>query len=95
MSGSVDPITVHYSGGYQLPEDTPPALKAALELMVREAQALLSRLGAGGIRSLTHKEARVQFYDPLALLAKSGGPSGLFGGSATNALLMHYVRLEV
>jgi hypothetical protein len=94
MTGAIDPIVVHYSGGYAVPDDTPPALKAALELMIREAQALLQRLGAGGIRSLTHKEARVMFYDPLALLGKQKGLFG-FAATAANALLMHYVRLEV
>ena len=65
LGGSTEPIMVHYSGGYKLPDEAPPALKAALELTIRQAQAMLQRLGAGGIRSITHKEARVQFYDPL------------------------------
>jgi hypothetical protein len=94
LETSDEPITVHYSGGYALPDATPPALKAALELMIREAQAMLQRLGAGGIRSITHKEARVQFYDPLAILSKEKGLFG-FGSTQANALLMHYVRFEV
>jgi hypothetical protein len=93
LGGSTDPIMVHYSGGYKLPDEAPPALKAALELVIRQAQAMLQRLGAGGIRSITHKEARVQFYDPLASIGKGHGMLG--GSPQADALLMHYVRLEV
>jgi hypothetical protein len=88
-----EPITVTYSGGYVLPDAAPPALKEATELMIREAQAIYARLQSSGIRSLVHKEARVMFFDPLALLAKGG--IGGFATTAANALLMHYTRLEV
>ena len=32
-----DPIVVTYTGGYELPDEAPPALKAALQLMVQAA----------------------------------------------------------
>lgn len=88
-----EPITITYSGGYNLPEQCPPALKQAAELMIREGQALAQRMLNSGIRSLSHKEARVQFFDPLALLTKTQGLG--FATTAANALLMHYVRFEV
>ena len=88
-----EPITVTYSGGYNLPEECPPALKQATELMIREGQALAQRMLNSGIRSLSHKEARVQFFDPLALLTKTQGLG--FATTAANNLLMHYVRFEV
>jgi hypothetical protein len=88
-----EPIMFTYSGGYELPDDAPPALKQATELMIREGQALAQRMLNSGIRSLSHKEARVQFFDPLALLTKTQGLG--FATTAANALLMHYVRFEV
>lgn len=88
-----EPITFKYWGGYKLPEECPPALKQACELMIREGQALAQRMLNSGIRSISHRESRVMFFDPLSLLNKTQG----FGlaTTAANALLMHYVRLEV
>jgi hypothetical protein len=88
-----EPITVTYSGGYLLPDDCPPALKQVAELMIREGQALAQRMLNSGVRSISHRESRVQFFDPLALLTKTEGFG--FATTAANALLMHYVRFEV
>jgi hypothetical protein len=90
-----EPIVVTYTGGYDLPDEAPPALKQATELMIREQQTLNARLGAGGMRMLSHKDARVMFFDPLSINkgAQGGGMSAAL--SSANALLMHYVRLEV
>jgi hypothetical protein len=87
-----EPITITYSGGYVLPQECPPALKQATELMIREGQALAQRFLNSGIRSISHKEARVMFFDPLSLLMKAQGLG--FATTAANALLMHYVRFE-
>jgi hypothetical protein len=88
-----EPITVTYSGGYKLPEEAPPALKQAAELMIREGQALAQRMLNSGVRSISHRESRVMFFDPLTLLTKTQRFG--FATTAANALLMHYVRLEV
>ena len=88
-----EPVTVHYSGGYIVPTNTPPALKLACELLVREGQALFNRLLNSGIRSISHKDSRVMYFDPLTLLEKNVGIG--FAASAANNLLMHYVRFEV
>jgi hypothetical protein len=88
-----EPITVTYSGGYNLPDESPPALKQAAALMVREGQALMNRLAVIGIRSISHKDSRVMYYD-ASQQGKGLTISGIIGG-ATNNLLMHYVRLEV
>jgi hypothetical protein len=87
-----EPIVVTYTGGYDLPDAAPQALKQATELMIRENRALAARLETSGIRSISHKDSRVMFFDPLALLTKSQG----FGWATTsaNALLMHYTRIE-
>jgi hypothetical protein len=85
-----DPIVVTYTGGYLLPDGAPQALKQAMELMILEYRAMVARLEAGGVRSISHKEARVMFFDPLAMLAKGQG----LGWGTANALLMHFTRLE-
>ena len=92
LQGFSQPVDVIYSGGYNLPNEAPNALKEATELMIREAMALAQRLLNSGIRMIGHKEARVMFFDPLALLMKTQG----FGWATTsaNALLMHYTRFE-
>jgi hypothetical protein len=92
---NTEPIKVTYWGGYALPTDTPPALKQAAMLMIREGQAMMQRLAVSGIRSISHKESRVMYFDANQQLAK--GPSGATGmiNQVANNLLMHYVRLEV
>jgi hypothetical protein len=88
-----EPIVVTYTGGFNLPDEAPPALKQATELLIRENRALSARLETSGIRMIAHKEARVMYFDPLALLTKSQG----FGWatSSANALLMRYTRFPV
>ena len=89
-----EPIVVTYWGGYELPDEAPPALKQALELLIREEQAYLARLGVSGVRSISHKESRVMFYDPFASALK-GGAMATVMSPTTSALLSHYIRLEV
>lgn len=92
----VEPIFVTYAGGYLLPDDSPPALKQALGLMIREGQAMMQRLAVSGIRSIAHKDSRVQYFDSQATAAKIGSAGvSAISMSAANNLLMHYVRLEV
>jgi gp6-like head-tail connector protein len=90
-----DPVVVEYTGGYLLPDETPEDLKEALTLFVRNAQAMAHRMTTAGIRSISHKEARVMFFDPNVA---TKGQQGLLGSvqinAATNTLLMHYTRLE-
>jgi hypothetical protein len=96
LSTNSEPIKVTYAGGYKLPDEAPPALKQALGLIIREGQAMMQRLAVSGVRSIAHKDSRVQYYDSQATAAKLGtiGVSAV-GMSAANTLLMHYVRLEV
>ena len=89
-----EPIVVTYTGGFDLPEDAPPALKQACEIMIREDRAVIRGLETSGIRSITHKEARVMFFDPLASAGVASQKSFGWAMNTTNALLMHYVRLE-
>jgi hypothetical protein len=90
-----EPIVVTYTGGYDLPEDAPPALKQALELLIREEQSYVSRLGISGVRSISHKEARVMFYDPFSGSHGQKGGMALAVSGGMNSLLNAYMRYEV
>jgi hypothetical protein len=91
-----EPVMVTYSGGYRLPDEAPPALKAATGLLI-QAVRLMARINAtSGIRQITHRESRVAFYDPAAILGKSGVAAPLQAANETvNALLYKYMRFDV
>jgi hypothetical protein len=93
-SGQSEPIVIEYTGGYDLPDEAPPALKQCCLMAIREERMLSLRSDTAGIRAMTHKESRVVFYDPLAILNRPGGAFGTMLGAANN-LLMHYVRIQV
>jgi hypothetical protein len=91
-----EPIRIHYSGGYQLPDEAPPALKQALGLLVQIARVWQSRGMTAGVRSISHRESRVQFFDIFQELGKMGapGPLGMAQGMV-NSLLYKYQRFYV
>ena len=87
------PLTVTYTGGYDLPNDSPRALRQAALLMTREAYYAMSR-GDASIRMVSHKDSRVIYFDPNA--SKSGSSSG--GSAARRSigdLLKHFTRFNV
>ncbi|MHC2396482.1 hypothetical protein ACVMGC_001026 [Bradyrhizobium barranii subsp. barranii] len=92
-----EPIRVIYSGGYHLPDEAPPALKQALAVMVGAARTQVAQQLTSGIRSISHRESRVQFFDVTAAAAKSGAGSGALGvaGNTVEQLLYHYMRFYV
>jgi hypothetical protein len=98
LSGTfADPTVITYTGGYELPFESPPALRQAAVLAAREAYYAALR-GDATVRMIGHKESRVIYFDPnAALKAVSGGSSG--GGSAATrsmkALLERFTRWEV
>ena len=91
-----EPIVVTYTGGYLLPDEAPPALKAACEILIREMRTWAQRAAVSGIRTLVHKDARVQFFDAAATAAKIGaaGPMASINEAVTR-LLYHYMRIWV
>jgi gp6-like head-tail connector protein len=96
LSAWAEPIQITYTGGYDLPEETPPALKQALALLIGAARVMQAREMTAGIRSISHRESRVQFFDVNAAMAKMGGSSPLSMASQTvDALLYHYIRFNV
>jgi hypothetical protein len=80
-SGTIDMI---YSGGYDLPDDAPPALKQLAVGLTREAyyQMLLGSISAGNIRMVSHKHARVMFFPTGA----QQGAAGMRGVAASPAI---------
>lgn len=87
-----EPVTVTYSGGYHLPDEAPPALKAATGLLVQAAQ-MQSKVPASAVRSVAHGETRVQYFDPVQMFGKAGGAAPLMQATDTvNALLYKYMR---
>jgi hypothetical protein len=91
-----EPIRITYSGGYQLPDAAPPALKQALTMLVQIARVWQSRSLTAGVRSISHRESRVQFFDIFQELGKMGapGPLGVAQGML-NSLLYKYIRFYV
>jgi hypothetical protein len=93
-----DPTVVTYTGGYELPFESPPSLRQASILAVREAYYASIR-GDSTIRMVGHKESRVIYFDPNAALKASSGSSGGGGGSAATrsmkALLERFTRMEI
>ena len=92
-----EPVTVTYSGGYDLPEEAPPALKAATGLLIQAARMQARMNATSGIRSIVHRESRVQFFDPVQVLGSKGGAAAPLQGATdtVNALLYKYMRFHV
>lgn len=91
-----EPIRITYTGGYDLPEECPPALKQALALLISAARVAQTRELTSGVRSISHRESRVQFFDVNAAMAKQGGGGPLaMAGETVSALLYHYMRFYV
>jgi hypothetical protein len=95
LRGINDPIVVTYTGGYDLPDDAPDALKQALSLLIQAGRTHLAREVTSGIRSISHRESRVQFFDVLAGGVKSANSPLAVAGETVDALLYHYMRFNV
>ena len=88
-----EPIRITYTGGYDLPDEAPPALKQALALLVQNARIWQSRALTSGVRSISHRESRVQFFDINQAVAKMGGAGPLaLANEMVGALLYKYMR---
>ncbi|MCP3475140.1 hypothetical protein NLM33_32980 [Bradyrhizobium sp. CCGUVB1N3] len=88
-----EPIRITYTGGYDLPDEAPPALKQALALLVQNARIWQSRALTSGVRSISHRESRVQFFDINQAVAKMGGAGPLaMANEMVSGLLYKYTR---
>jgi hypothetical protein len=88
------PVTVHYSGGYSLPDEAPKPLKHAVVMLIREEKIRMMQAQNAGIRQISHKESRVSFFDPNALLLRAVGMKSPTMQAVEN-ILSHYMRFEV
>ena len=83
-----DPLVVTYSGGYDLPDESPPAIKAATQLLVQQARTQLLRGFNPNLRMVQHGDTRVMYYDPNATKMS-------IGGDTVANLLSPYIRYQV
>lgn len=90
-----EPITVIYSGGYELPDEAPPALKTATGLLISAARIEMTRNKTSGIKSISHRESRVMFFDVQQMTGQSGSGPLAQAGDTVNALLYKYMRFHV
>ena len=94
FSGRTEPIVVEYTGGYDLPQEAPFALKQACALLVGASRAEQSQAAVTGIRMIAHKESRVMFHSPNQ--SSGGGGVGAGGNSgartAAESILNHFIR---
>lgn len=81
-------VAVFYSGGYDLPEEAPARLKAAVIQAVNESRTTGSR--DPGIREVQHGDTRVSYFTPALSTASSG-----FLSAPVTDLIKPYRRLHV
>ena len=93
ITGMSEPIDVTYSGGYKLPDDAPLALKQAAIMLIRQERMMMLQAQTAGIRSISHRDARVMFFDPNTLLAKTMG-KGAQMPQTVQTLLSQFTRIE-
>jgi hypothetical protein len=87
------PVYVTYTGGYNLPTEAPYPLKQATVVLIMEARMRMVQAQVAGIRQVSHREARVTFFDPNAVLLRLGGKSPSM--QAVESLLRQYTRFWV
>jgi len=88
-----EPVTITYTGGYELPHEAPPALQQAAILLAREAYYASTR-GDATVRMVSHKDSRIIYFDPNAR-GGAGAAAGSGGSPARRAvgdLLKKYTR---
>lgn len=89
-----EPVVVTYTGGYALPHEAPAALKTATGLLINGARMEMSRAVISGIKSISHRESRVMFFDETQAGASKTGAIGA-AGETVDALLYKYMRFYV
>jgi hypothetical protein len=88
------PVQVTYTGGYVLPNEAPLPLKQACVMIIREERMRNMQASVAGIRQISHREARVAFFDPNAVLRYTMGQRAPVQTAAA-MLLRQFTRDEV
>jgi hypothetical protein len=91
------PAVVTYTGGYDLPTEAPMPLKQACALLIMYARMRLQQAQVAGVRQISHKESRIAFFDPNAVLIRLAASMGKGAGidPTVDALLKKYMHIEV
>jgi hypothetical protein len=93
FSNHVAPVVVIYTGGFDLPDDAPMALKQCCSLLVGASKTEQAAAQLTGVRMIAHKESRVMFHSDTGSSGGGGGSSSSAGMRETvKALLGHYIR---
>jgi hypothetical protein len=94
FSNQAEPIVVHYTGGFVLPDQAPLPLKQATVLLAASWKAQLAMIQVTGVRMIAHKEARVMFHTPTNI---APGAGGMHPGipPAVDSILSQYTRFWV
>jgi hypothetical protein len=87
-------VVVNYTGGFILPDEAPLPLKQACAILIREERIRNTQAQSAGIRQITHKQSRIVFFDPNAVLLKTLGAKTP-GMQAAEALLKQYTRFWI
>jgi hypothetical protein len=93
----IDQTKIAYTGGYNIPIETPPALKQAVVMVGREVYYATLR-GDATVRMIGHKESRITYFDPNVLARAMAGGAAAGGTPAMRAIhdiLVHFTRHEV
>jgi hypothetical protein len=88
-------VIVTYTGGFNLPNDASmelQGLKQAVAVLIMDYKMRLVQSQVAGIRSVSHREARVMFFDPNAVLMRMAGKTAP-SMQAVDRLLVPYRRL--
>lgn len=86
------PIVVTYTGGYNLPENSPVALQQATVLLGQDMMRDYQQGSSAGVRMVSHKEARVMYYPASS---SEGSSSGSTSQRAVQSLLNRFIRIEI
>lgn len=90
-----EPIVVHYTGGFLLPDEAPLPLKQAAVLLSANWKAQLAMVQVTGVRMIAHKEARVMFHTPTTGSTGAGGGAHPGVPPAVESILSQYTRFWV
>jgi hypothetical protein len=97
FSNHNEPVVVTYTGGFDLPQEAPYALKHCCSLLVGASKSEQASAALTGVRMISHKESRVMFHNPSSGGSSSGGGSSVSSQAKETVanLLGHYTRLWV
>jgi hypothetical protein len=90
-----EPVTVTYTGGYDLPDEAPPALKTAVGMLISAARIEMTRNKTSGVKSISHRESRVMFFDVQQMTGTTGSGPLAQAADTVSALLYKYMRFYV